>query len=162
MLSDRYGARLSATTGFLLMVPPLVFLRFITHNSLHQKIFLSVLLSIIGLTLVLLMAPCMAEIERVVEEKVREDPAVFGGKSATATAYGLFNMAYALGILIGPLWGGYVREKTNFGTMGWTLSVISGATAVSTFLMVGGWIGDRKQRKAEVEDDGTESESTDV
>jgi hypothetical protein len=94
----------------------------------------------------------MAEIERVVEDKVRDDPAIFRGKFPTATAYGLFNMAYALGILVGPLRGGYTRDKTNFGTMGWSLAVISGATAISTFLMVGGWVGNGKQHQTWVED----------
>lgn len=163
MIADRFGARPSATTGFVLMVPPLVCLRFITHDSLDQKILLCVLLTIIGTMLTLLMAPCMAEVERVVEDKEREDPEIFRGKSPTATAYALFNMAYALGILIGPLWGGYVRDKTDFGTMGWSLSVISGATAVSTFLMVGGWIGDCKlMKRAVMEKEAGSLSPTDV
>jgi hypothetical protein len=104
----------------------------------------------------------MAEIERVVEAKEREDPTIFRGKSPTATAYGLFNMSYALGILEGPLWVGYVRDKADFGTMGWSLAVISGATAILTFLMVGGWIGNKKRSKPAAQDVITESKSTDV
>lgn len=68
--------------------------------------------------LTVLMTPTMAEVERVVTAKVKEEPEIFSSKPPTATAYGLFNVAYALGILVGPLWGGYIRDKDSCATVG--------------------------------------------
>lgn len=105
---------------------------FVTRNTLGHKVLLCALLAIASIMLTALMALTMAEDERVVAAKEVEEPEISKGKPATATTYGLFNTAYALGILIGPLWG-----------VGWTL--ISGISAISAFLMLGGWVGDRKE-----------------
>jgi Na+/melibiose symporter-like transporter len=92
-LSDRYGPRWLAVAGFLLGAPVLVLLRYVTHNSLDQKVLLCALLALIGLTETLVFAPITAEITYVVEAKEEKQPGIFGSNGAMAQAYGLFNMA---------------------------------------------------------------------
>ncbi|KAF2494284.1 MFS general substrate transporter [Lophium mytilinum] len=144
-LCDRYTPRYPATLGFLLATPPYICLRYITHNTLGTKILFCALLAIIGVALALTFPPFMAEITLVVEAKERgmreAGKPGFGAQGAYAQAYGLFNMAFAAGCLVGPVWAGFVREGEGWAVMGWTLGLLSGVTAVPTFLWMGGWVG---------------------
>ncbi|KAB8446242.1 hypothetical protein FH972_025224 [Carpinus fangiana] len=153
--SDRYGPRWFAAVGFLLAVPPLVLLRYVDHNSLKQKVLLCALLALIGIALDLTFPPVMAEITYVVNAKERARPGLFGDRGAYAQAYALFNMAFAGGCLIGPLWGGLIQESAGWGTMAWTLGLLSGVTAIPTALMMGGWItgGKEAERRVHREED---------
>ncbi len=112
-------------------------LRFVTHNSLKQIVLLCALLALIGCSLTLLIAPLMAEIAHVVAEKEAGNPSAFGGRGAYAQAYGLYNCAFAAGTLIGPIWGGFMLSNLGWGTMSWTLGLLSIVTAVPTMIYVG-------------------------
>ncbi|KAI9722180.1 MAG: hypothetical protein M1828_004863 [Chrysothrix sp. TS-e1954] len=139
--ADRYGPRWLAAVGFLLAVPFLVLLRFVDHDSLKQKVLLCALLALFGASVVMGFAPLMAEISYVVEAKEKNHPGKYGRMGAYAQAYALWNMAFAAGCLVGPIWGGMVNESFGWGTMGWTLAIWAGTTAVPIFLWTGGWIG---------------------
>jgi MFS family permease len=142
-ISDRYGShgtRALCTTGFLSAIPFWISLRFVTYNTIGQKVLLSVLLVFIGLCLTTGMAPLMAEIDHVVELEEKRKPGTFGKRGAAAQGFGLFNAAFALGALIGPLWAGFVVENASWGTMGWTFAILSGSAAVATFCWTGGRI----------------------
>jgi MFS family permease len=98
------------------------------------------MLSLIGFCLTLVMAPLMAEIDHVVELEEKRRPGSLGKRGAAAQGFGLFNAAFAIGTLVGPLWAGFVVQKAGWGTMGWTLGLLSGVAAVSTLLWTGGRI----------------------
>lgn len=147
----RHGPRLPATAGFLLPVPFLACLGFVAHDSLTQKVLLCALLVGIGAGITLAFPPLMAEIAYVVADKERRRPGAFGRKGgAYAQAYALFNMAYAAGCLVGPIWGGMVRERAGWGAVGWSLAILCGCTAVPAFLWVGGWVFGRRKKEGEV------------
>ncbi|KAL6714093.1 hypothetical protein ACLMJK_008587 [Lecanora helva] len=151
--SDRKGPRGPTSLGFLFAVPFLVLLRLVDHNGIRQIVLMCALLALLGLALSMAMTPLLAEITYVVGHKEKSHPGAFGGKGAYATAYGIFNVAFAGGMLIGPLWGGFVTQGSGWGTMCWTLAVLSVAGAVVSFLWIGGWVGKsgRRARKQEVE-----------
>lgn len=135
--SDRYGSRALTTTGLLGSVPCWVLLRFITYNSIGQKVLLCALLALLGLFMTMVMAPLMAEIDHVLTVEEKRNPGSLGKRGAAAQGYGLFNLAYAIGSLVGPLWAGFVIEKAGWGTMGWSLALLSGVAAVITFMWTG-------------------------
>ena len=142
-ISDRYGShgsRALTTIGFLTAVPFWVCLRFVTQNDIGQKVLLCVLLASIGFCLTMGMAPLMAEIDHVLEFEEKKNPGTFGKRGAAAQGFGLFNCAYALGTLIGPIWAGFVVEGAGWGTMGWSLGLLSGVAALATFWWTGGRI----------------------
>lgn len=56
-------------------------------------------------------------------------------------SYGLFNTAFAGGMLVGPIWAGFVVNSAGWATMCWSLAVLSVGGAVVSGLFVGGWIG---------------------
>lgn len=142
-ISDRYGShgtRALCTIGFLSVIPFWVSLRFVTHNEIGQKVLLSVLLFFIGLGLSAGMAPLMAEIDHVVELEEKNNPGDFGKRGAAAQGFGLFNAAFALGALVGPLWSGFVVQNVGWATMGWSFGLLSGVAAIATFCWTGGRI----------------------
>lgn len=100
-LSDRFGPRWLVFSGFILGIPPWVCLRYITHDSMSQKVLLCVVLALLGATLTVAMTPLMAEITYVVEAKEKKNPGIYGSAGAYGQAYALFIMAFAAGTLIG-------------------------------------------------------------
>ncbi|RYC65439.1 hypothetical protein CHU98_g778 [Xylaria longipes] len=122
-LSDKYGAKWPSFAGFVLTVPILISLRFVTENTIQHKVLLAFLLALTGCTLPFAMTPLMAEISYVIEAKEAETPGIFGEKGVYGLAYGLFNMAFALGGIIGPIWAGYIVESAGWGTLTWTFGL---------------------------------------
>ncbi|KAG4428750.1 hypothetical protein IFR05_015765 [Cadophora sp. M221] len=146
-LSDRYGSRVITTTGFLGCVPIWILLRFVTYNSIHQKALLSALLVIIGIFLTMILTPLMAEIDRTIGIEGIKRSGSIGKDGAAAQGFGLFNLAYAVGTLIGPLWAGFIMESANWGTMGWSMAVLSGTCGITTVIWTGSKnMGIRKRR----------------
>ena len=108
------------------------------RNTLEQKVLLGVLLAFIGFFVDLGTPALAVEIEDVLASKEREGPGIFGSKGAVGQSFGLYSMSYATGILLGPIWAGFVVDKAGWPTMGWTLGLLAGVTAISM-----SWIGDR-------------------
>lgn len=152
-ISDRRGPRYLSAAGFLLACPPFVCLRYVNSNTMSDKVLLCGLLAAIGLSLTLTFPPFMAEIAVVAEAKEHKMKAErgkgWGNCGAYAQAYGLFNMAFAGGCLVGPVWAGFIRNKAGWATMAWTLGLLSAITSVPTFLWMGGWIGEAGFRELE-------------
>jgi MFS family permease len=142
---DRYGPRWFSVTGFLFFTPIEVLLRLVTHDSISQKVLLCALLALISVALNLSTPPLLVEITYVVEQKERDNPGLFGRKGAYAQAYGLFNVAWAGGCLVGPIWAGLVREHAGWGTMTWTFALLSFLTAVPVAVWTGGSIFDKRK-----------------
>lgn len=139
-ISDRHGPRWLCVFGFIFQIPFWILLRFVTHNSMKQKVLLCALLALIGFALNMVMPPISAEITYVVAAKEKKHPGLYGPNGAYAQAYGLFIAAFAAGTLIGPLWAGYVRDSAGWSTMGWSLSILSFAAAIPCFIWTGGFI----------------------
>lgn len=147
--SDKYGGRYPVAVGFLGACPPLICLRFVDENTINDKVILCALLALTGLFLSLTFPPIMAEISSVVEAKEKNMLAVgragFGPGGAYAQAYGLFNMAFAGGCMVGPLLAGFIAEDRGWSTMALVLGILSAITAVPGCLWLGGWILEKKQ-----------------
>ncbi|QDS71230.1 hypothetical protein FKW77_010444 [Venturia effusa] len=151
---DKYGGRYFCVAGFIGFVPFEILLRLVNHNSIRQKVLLCALLVGIGFSLDLAMPPIMVEISSVVEQKEKTNPGLFGKTGAYAQAYGLFNFAWAVGCLIGPIWAGYVKESAGWGTMSWSLALLALVTSVPAGIWTGGSIFSKgKKSKEHVLDD---------
>ena len=135
---DRYGPKYFTTGGMILACPFLVLLRLIDQNVLSEKVLLCTLLAFIGFAIDLALIPLNAEITYIVVAKEKKVPGLFKSGGVYAQAYGLFNVAYAAGSLLGPLWAGFVTQAVGWGTMAWTLGLFSVVSAVPTFIWVGG------------------------
>jgi len=138
--SDKYpnGARWLATIGFIAASPILILMRLVSYDSMKQKVLLCALLALLGLTLTMVLVPLMAEITYAVEATAKKRPKGFlGDKGAYAQAYGLFNMAFAGGSMVGPLVGGLINQHSGWGATTLTLGCLSIFSAIPTFWWTG-------------------------
>lgn len=136
-LSDRYGARWPSLAGFVASIPLLVCLRFVSQDTLSQKVLLGVILSLVGVTLSFANTPLMAEITYAIEAEEAKTPGVFGTKGVYGLGYGLFCTSFALGGSIGSLMSGYVMAGRGWGTLTWALAVWMAGGAVVIGLFAG-------------------------
>ncbi|KAJ6010915.1 hypothetical protein N7451_002327 [Penicillium sp. IBT 35674x] len=142
MVIDRYpkSPRYIVSGAFICAVPVSVLLRVVTNDTLHDKVVLCALLALLGLCIALSMTPLAAEVFYSVNEKETESPDSFGRGGAMALAFGLTNMSFAAGNLIGPFFAGFIRQSAGWGTMGWAMGLITGVSSVPVLLFMGGWI----------------------
>lgn len=152
-LSDIWGPRWLATAGFLGSCPCLILLRLVDGDTLRQKVLLCALLALIGLGLTLSVVPLMAEITYAVDAKARRRPVgYFGSHGVYAQAYGLFNVAWAAGCMVGPLLAGLVNQRAGWKVTTLMLGCVSVVTAVPVAVWTGGSIW--KARREKKGDDG--------
>ncbi|ERT02275.1 MFS transporter [Sporothrix schenckii 1099-18] len=137
VLADRWGAKWLSLVGFVALVPLLVCLRFVDHNTYQQKVLLGVLLSLTGVALTFSNVPIMAEISFTIEAEEERSPGVWGSKGVYGVGYGLFNTAFALGSAGGSLIAGYIHADYSWATMAWVVSIWCGVGALSVAFGVG-------------------------
>lgn len=137
-LSDRHGPRWYVTAGYITTMIPLILLRIVKDNTLHDKIVLAVLLALCAALSMLFEIPIQIDIVLAVEERMRANPAHYGKRGAYAQAFGLANLMFALGLMVGPLWGGFLNESAGWATMTMSLGVMTGATAIPAVIWTGG------------------------
>lgn len=145
MACDRYGPRWLSTFGFVWYAPFIVCLRFVSENTLQHKIMLCGLLVGVGVGEAFTFGPLTAEITYAVEDRFR------GRKTKPiALAYAMYNMAFSLGAMTGPLLGGFIRENSGWASLGVTLGVVSIVTSIPCALFIGGaplWKTSRGERR---------------
>ncbi|OJJ46684.1 hypothetical protein ASPZODRAFT_2000289 [Penicilliopsis zonata CBS 506.65] len=129
-LSDRYGARKATFTGFLLLAPSLICLRFTEENSTAHIALLVTLLVLIGMFTSLAIPALYAETQTVLDELEARDPGIFGPKGATAQAFGIQTMAQFVGLFAGPVWGGFIDHRFGWKAMSASLGVLAGITSI--------------------------------
>ncbi|KAL8685388.1 MAG: hypothetical protein Q9218_007789 [Villophora microphyllina] len=140
-LSDRYGARLPAAIGFLLATPALVALRFVYRNDRKQVALLIVLFLLIGFAFGIVMTVMMAEVSHALSEPAEaSNPFVH---QPLAQAYGLMNMAFAVGTFLGPLWGAYMMTKFGWAQLTFSLGLFSAVSAIPVLIFSGRRARDR-------------------
>ncbi|KAF4441231.1 hypothetical protein F53441_12080 [Fusarium austroafricanum] len=133
MVGDRYGPKWLASFGFLFATPFIVCLMFVDENTIQDKILLCGLLVGVGITMACIFGPLMAEITWAVQGEDGTE-----GAGQIAQAYGLYNMAYSGGSLVGPIMGGMVKDSAGWATVGWSLGIIVFVSSVPTGLYTGG------------------------
>ncbi|KAH1481822.1 hypothetical protein KXX26_007429 [Aspergillus fumigatus] len=141
-ISDRYGARLVTFTGFFLLSPPLITLRFVESNTTPHIILLLSLLTLIGLFINACVPALYVETQQVLEEMERARPGIFGKRGAVAQAFGIQTMSSFMGMFLGPLWGGFIEYQFGWNTMAWTLGLLAAVTAVPMLWLSNGAPGE--------------------
>lgn len=144
--TDKYGPRWIAASGLLLSIPFWVLLRLVNRDTVGQAVLLCALLVLLGAATALLLTSLMAEFSKVCDAKVRQDPDLFAGRSAYGQSYGIFNVAWAGGSLLGPLVSGAVTSSAGWKTMTWTMAIWCAVGIPPTILYSGGMITKRKRQ----------------
>ena len=154
-LSDRYGPRNVALTGFATAAVGLALSNFVTHRSTAQIAGLSILLALTGKlanivfgTNVMLMIPGIGldliltplSADMFYEAAILEEnhPNVFGEAGSYAQVYSLLCAALGFATAVGPAWTGFMYEETNWGIAMLTLVLICLLGSIPVFLYTGG------------------------
>ncbi|KAL6703557.1 hypothetical protein ACN47E_009502 [Coniothyrium glycines] len=111
-LSDRFGARWVAVIGFTTTAPLIVLLRLVHQDNLQHKIILCVLLTLIGASVTLFLAPLGAECSVVAEQTSQKI-----GCDLYASSFSLMNCALASAGLLGPLAAGGLVDAAGWQWM---------------------------------------------
>jgi MFS family permease len=151
-LCDKFGPRWPTAIGLAAALPFWVLLRLVDHDSLKQKVLLCALLMLIGTCVALIIPAVMAEFTYIVDAKEKQQPGIYGVNGAYAQAYGIFNVGWASGALVGPVWAGYVKAAGGWGTMTWSLGAFSAVSAIPVALFTGGFITRKKHQTSDREE----------
>ncbi|KAG5936981.1 hypothetical protein E4U53_000107 [Claviceps sorghi] len=140
MAVDRYGTKVVATAGYAFLVPCLLLLslpsRAILAGTPNVILFCSIL-AFNGAGMSLISSPGLVEATHITENYVAANPGFFQENGPYAQLYGFSSVFAFAGLTIGPLVGGTVRERLGYVAMTLMLAVISGATAVVSFVVIG-------------------------
>ena len=137
LLVDRVGAKMVLVTSYSGLLPLLIVLRFVDQNDQSHLALLCIILIVIGVCINATMTSVSSEIAYVVEDKSAAEPGVFGDKGAYASAFGLMNVAYAVGELAGPLLGGWLMDTIGWGWVTFSAGVLCGISVIPTALFSG-------------------------
>lgn len=144
-VTDKHGARWLTALGLIMSFPILVLLRLVRQDSIQHILLLCFLLVVLGVSMILIMTPIMAEMTYIVEQEEEKEPGVFGKGGAYAQVYGLYISSFGIGALTGPIWAGFL----DWNTVTLSFGVVSGLTALPVILFTGGSLWQlRRQAKA--------------
>jgi MFS family permease len=132
-LSDRFGARWIAASGFCLTAPLLMLLRLVDHDSLQQKILLCALLTLVGGSLIFFLAPLGAECSFVAEEVSAATK-----MDLYASSFSLMNCSLAAAGLLGPLAAGGLMDGVGWSWTTVAMGLFCATGVVPCVLATGG------------------------
>ncbi len=132
-IGDRYGPKWLASGGFLVLTPLLLCLQFVTENTLGHQVLLCSLLTGVGFCMACIIGPLMAEITWSIQDDSKDFAVV-----PYAMAYGLYNVAFSIGAIIGPIIGGIIRDRVGMWAVGVTFGSITACASIICALFTGG------------------------
>uniref|UniRef100_A0A060SZU6 ARAD1C11352p n=1 Tax=Blastobotrys adeninivorans TaxID=409370 RepID=A0A060SZU6_BLAAD len=139
-ISDKFGPRFIVTFGLALTAPFLILLRLPQHDSTQQIVEFAALLAVAGLGLTCVFSPVLAELTAVTTEIEARSPGIFGPGKGFGQVYGLFNVAFSLGSMVGPFQAGAVVNGAGWGMMTLSIGIITLVTLIPTIMFTGGSI----------------------
>lgn len=162
-LSDKYGPKYFISGGFMLMVPFLILLRVPTEDKAGHIALFVVLLGFIGFALMVVASPGMAEMSRAVTSLEAKHPGIYGKSKGFGQAYGLFNVGFSIGGLIGPFHSGETRDHAGWKTMVLSLAIVCILMSLISLVFAGDNIIVKYfQQKSKEYDDKADPASADV
>ncbi|KAG0082057.1 hypothetical protein BGZ92_011916 [Podila epicladia] len=133
-LSDKLGAKVVCFVSLILCGAGVVATG-IFQNSLTMIV---LLFTLVGITGTAILTPVLGELSAVVR--------ITGSGDGFARAYAMFNMAFSIGILVGPVVCGIVYERLGFRAM---TCVMAGTLFIATPVVLL-WIGGAEQKKQDL------------
>ena len=135
---DRYGPKPAAVLGFGYLAPVLVLLRLVRSGGKTEIIIYCVLLALCGIGLGVIGSPSIVEASYVIQLYDKSNPDFFGNNGPYAQLYGMNSMVFSLGLTVGPLISGSLKDAIGYGNMNVVIAVLCMITAILSFIYVGG------------------------
>ncbi|KAI0460584.1 major facilitator superfamily domain-containing protein [Xylaria acuta] len=141
---DRYGTKHAAVIGFGWMVPVLILLRLPSDEMLPKSkniILYCALLALNGVGLAIIGSSSVVEASDVVQKYEKANPGFFGENGPYAQLYGFNSLFFCMGLTIGPIVAGSLKDSIGYGNMNLTFAALSAVTAILSFFIIGGTPG---------------------
>ena len=114
---DKKGPKIIAVLGFGFQAFALILLRIARPGDIKQVVIYCVLLGINSIGLSLIGSPSVVEASYVVSKYHDANPDFFGVNGPYAQLYALNSMAFCIGLTIGPLVAGGLKDVIGYGNM---------------------------------------------
>ncbi|KAL8903230.1 MAG: hypothetical protein Q9207_004064 [Kuettlingeria erythrocarpa] len=137
-LVDRFGPKPAAVLGFGYLVPVLILLRLARPGGTSQIVVYCVLLALNGIGLAVIGSPSIVEASTVVQRYAKANPDFFGEQGPYAQLYGINSMVFSLGLTLGPLVSGGLKDKIGYGNMNIVIAMLCLVTAILSYVFIGG------------------------
>ena len=135
---DRFGPKPAAVIGFGYLVPVLILLRLVRPGGKSQIIVYCALLALCGIGLGVIGSPSIVEASFVVGKYDKSNPDLFAPNGPYAQLYGINSMVFSLGLTVGPLIGGSLKDSIGYGNMNMVVAAVCLLTAILSTIYVGG------------------------
>ena len=135
---DRYGPKYAAVIGFGYLAPILVLLRLVQSGGKEQIIVYCAILALCGLGMGVIGSPSIVEAAYVVQMYDKANPDFFGEQGPYAQLYGINSMVFSLGLTVGPLVSGSLKDAVGYGNMNLVVAALCLITSILSFVYVGG------------------------
>lgn len=112
IISDKYGPKVVCFTNLLICAITMFLIGIPNSKTAGGIVPLIVIFAIQGFTAFAFITPVLSEMAYVVQEQNPD-----GGDSGQGMSYALFNIAFALGGIVGPLIGGFMYSSIGFFNM---------------------------------------------
>ncbi|KAL8948454.1 MAG: hypothetical protein Q9222_005362 [Ikaeria aurantiellina] len=145
-LVDRYGSKPAAVLGFGYLVPVLILLRLARPGGNSEITIYCAILALCGVGMAIIGSPSIVEASFVVQMYDKANPDFFGQQGPYAQLYGINSMVFSLGLTIGPLVSGGLKDSIGYGNMNLVVAMFCFITALLSLVFVGGKPGFLKRR----------------
>nr|AVY05509.1 MFS membrane transportor [Nodulisporium sp.] len=144
---DRFGTKRIAVLVYAYLVPVLISFRLARPGGIAAIAGYASLLALAGIGLAGMGAPALVEAGTVVHMYHQANPEFYGELGPYAQLYSLSNIAFSLGLAVGPPLGGGLRQAIGYGNMNAVLAGICAVTAIVCYFSLG-----NKPRTSETSD----------
>jgi MFS family permease len=139
---DRYGPKPAAVLGFGWLAATLVLLRLPTSGLVSDRkgniVLYCGLLALNGMGMAIIGAPAIVEASAVVRKYDLANPGFFGRNGPYAQLYGCNSLVFSLGLTVGPLLSGGLRDRIGYGNMNAVVAGVAAFAAGLSLFVIGG------------------------
>ena len=135
---DKYGVKIATIIGFSYISIPLILLRIPRAGGTEEIAKFGVLIGFSGVGLALISSLSIVESSAVVERYHLENKEFFGERGPYAQLYAINSVFFCLGLTLGPLIAGALRDSIGYGNMNAVVAGLCIAMSILAFFHMGG------------------------
>jgi MFS family permease len=135
---DKYGVKPVCVIGFSFLVTPLFLLRIPQAGEGAEIAKFCVIVALAGLGIAAISSPSIVEASYIVEKYHMANKDFFTENGPYAQLYAINSVFFCLGLTVGPLVGGTLRDTIGYGNMNAVIAGLCILVAIVCFFYIGG------------------------